>query len=66
MPEEVAYIGDDLPDIDLMKKVGFAVTVADAAREVFPHAKYITVAKGGLGAVREVTDLLLESKGICG
>ncbi len=66
MAEEVAYIGDDLPDIDLMKKVGFAVTVADAAREVFQHAKYITVAKGGLGAVREVTDLLLESKGICG
>ena len=62
--QEVAYIGDDLPDIDLMKKVGFAITVADAARQVLPFTKYTTEAKGGAGAVREVTDLLLKAKGI--
>ena len=62
--EAVAYIGDDLPDIDLMKNVGFAITVADAAAEVFSYADYTTAAKGGLGAVREVTDLLLKSKKI--
>lgn len=63
-PEEVAYMGDDLPDIDLIKTVGFGVTVADAVAEVLPFAKYTTISKGGLGAVREVTDLLLKSKGL--
>jgi 3-deoxy-D-manno-octulosonate 8-phosphate phosphatase (KDO 8-P phosphatase) len=62
--EEVAYIGDDIPDIDLMKTVGFGITVADAVAEVFPFAKYTTAAKGGLGAVREVTDLLLKAKSL--
>lgn len=62
--EEVAYMGDDIPDIGLMKTVGLAITVTDAVAEVFPLASYITQAKGGLGAVREVTDLLLKSKEI--
>lgn len=60
--EEIAYVGDDLPDIDLMKKVGLAVAVADAVPEVFLFAHFTTTAKGGLGAVREVTDFLLKSK----
>ncbi len=59
---EVAYIGDDLPDIDLMKKVGFAVTVADAVPEVFSFAHYATQAKGGFGAVRETIELILKLK----
>lgn len=59
---EVAYIGDDLPDVCLMKKVGFAVAVADAVGEVLAHAHYVAELKGGRGAVREVTDLLLKSK----
>jgi 3-deoxy-D-manno-octulosonate 8-phosphate phosphatase (KDO 8-P phosphatase) len=63
-PEEVAYIGDDLPDLLLMKEVGFSIAVADAAQEVLASADYTTEAKGGLGAVREVTDLLLKAKGI--
>ncbi len=62
--EETAYIGDDLPDIELMKKVGFAVAVADAVPDVFLFAHYTTLTSGGLGAVREVTDLLLKSKGL--
>lgn len=61
-PEQIAYIGDDLPDIVLMKRVGFAIAVNDSAREVIAEAKYITKSNGGLGAVREVTDLLLKAK----
>jgi 3-deoxy-D-manno-octulosonate 8-phosphate phosphatase (KDO 8-P phosphatase) len=60
--EEVAYIGDDLGDICLMEKVGFPVAVADAAAEVFPYIIYRTEKTGGMGAVREVTDLLLSAK----
>jgi 3-deoxy-D-manno-octulosonate 8-phosphate phosphatase (KDO 8-P phosphatase) len=60
--EEVAYIGDDIGDICLMKKVGFPIAVADASTEVLSDIVYKTNAKGGYGAVREVTDLLLEAK----
>jgi 3-deoxy-D-manno-octulosonate 8-phosphate phosphatase (KDO 8-P phosphatase) len=59
---EVAYIGDDLPDMKLMKMVGLAVAVADAAVEVFSLAHYTTQAKGGFGAVRETIELILKSK----
>jgi 3-deoxy-D-manno-octulosonate 8-phosphate phosphatase (KDO 8-P phosphatase) len=55
----VAYIGDDIGDVELMKIVGFPVAVADAAEEAKAAAAYITEARGGRGAVREVTDLLL-------
>jgi len=61
-PEEVAYIGDDISDICLMEKVGLPVAVADAASEVLPYVIYKTKAKGGFGAIREVTDLLLHAK----
>lgn len=61
-PDEVAYIGDDVGDITLMKKVGLPIAVADAISEVFPHVLYRTEKPGGLGAVREVTDLLLNAK----
>lgn len=60
--EEVAYIGDDLADIELLKIVGFSIAVADAAGEVLEIVDYITKANGGFGAVREVTDLLLKLK----
>jgi 3-deoxy-D-manno-octulosonate 8-phosphate phosphatase (KDO 8-P phosphatase) len=62
--DEVAYIGDDLPDLDLLKKVGLAITVADAATEIFPFVLHKTLANGGLGAVREVTDLLLKARNL--
>lgn len=60
--DEVAYIGDDIGDICLMKKVGFPIAVADAASEILPYAFYKTEIKGGFGAVREVTDLILQAK----
>lgn len=60
--EEVAYVGDDLPDIVLMKKVGFPVAVADAVEEVISQACYVTETIGGFGAVREIIDLLLKAK----
>lgn len=60
---ETAFIGDDIADIDLMMKVGFAVAVNDAVPETKKAAHYITLLSGGLGAVREVTDLLLKAQG---
>lgn len=61
-PEEVAYIGDDIGDIDLLKIVGFPVAVADAVKKLFPFILYKTEEKGGYGAVRELIDLLLDLK----
>lgn len=60
----VAFIGDDLPDIPLMDRVGLAVAVGDAVSEVKKAAHYTTKALGGEGAVREVVELILKSKGI--
>ena len=60
----VAYIGDDLPDIPLMRRVGLAVAVGDAVPEVKEAAHYTTKALAGHGAVREAVELILKSKGI--
>ena len=60
----VAYIGDDLPDLPLMCRVGLAVAVGDAVPEVKKAAHYTTRAFGGNGAVREAIELILKSKGI--
>jgi len=62
--DEVAYIGDDIGDICLLEKVGLPIAVADAVSEVLPYVVYKTEAKGGFGAAREVTDLLLRAKEI--
>ena len=62
-PEEVCYIGDDLPDLPVMWEVGLPVAVADAAAEVRDVAKWVTDARGGRGAVREVIERLLKAKG---
>lgn len=59
MASEVAYIGDDLPDLPVLQVCGLAMTVPDAVNEVKLAAKYITQHRGGHGAVREVCDLLL-------
>ncbi len=56
---EVAYIGDDFPDIPVMQEVGLAVAVADAHPYVKQIADLTTVLKGGKGAVRELTDLII-------
>jgi 3-deoxy-D-manno-octulosonate 8-phosphate phosphatase (KDO 8-P phosphatase) len=61
---EAAFIGDDLPDIPLMRRVGLAVAVGDAVTEVKKAAHYTTGALAGHGAVREAVELILKSKGI--
>ncbi len=60
----VAFLGDDLPDITVMRRVGLAVAVGDATAEVKRVAHYVTRANGGKGAAREVVELILKSKGI--
>jgi len=56
--EEVAFVGDDLVDLPVMKRVGFPVAVANAEEEVKKVALYTTMREGGKGAVREVADLI--------
>jgi 3-deoxy-D-manno-octulosonate 8-phosphate phosphatase (KDO 8-P phosphatase) len=59
---EICFVGDDLVDLCLMKKVGFPVAVSNAAAEIKQVASYITLREGGRGAVREVTELILKSQ----
>jgi YrbI family 3-deoxy-D-manno-octulosonate 8-phosphate phosphatase len=61
-PEEACYIGDDLPDIPVMTKVGLAVTPADAAADARHAAHWILRRRGGNGAVRELVERLLRAK----
>ena len=61
--DETCFIGDDLVDIPLLKRVGFPIVVADGAHEAKKCALYVTTAPGGKGAVREVCDLLLQARG---
>lgn len=63
-PGEIAFIGDDLPDLPLMKKVGCAIAVADAREEVRDRADIVTTAPGGNGAVREICESILKAKGL--
>ncbi|HMK55531.1 MAG TPA: HAD-IIIA family hydrolase [Dissulfurispiraceae bacterium] len=60
---ETAYVGDDVVDISLLKRVGLPIAVADGHDEARKHALMITERPGGRGAVREVTDLLLKACG---
>ena len=62
--DEVAYLGDDLPDLTVMRRVGLSVAVGNAAAEVKHLAHYTTVRNGGKGAARELVELILKSKGI--
>ncbi len=61
---EVAFLGDDLPDIPIMKRCGLAVAVGDAMPEVKRAAHFVTKAIGGKGAARELIEVILKSKGI--
>ncbi|HSS21023.1 MAG TPA: HAD family hydrolase [Pyrinomonadaceae bacterium] len=61
--DEVAFVGDDLTDVPIMRRVELAVAVADATGECRAAAHYITSAVGGRGAVREVVELILKSQG---
>ena len=60
---EIAFVGDDIPELDIFMKVGIAFAVGDAHPELKKYADYITQAKGGKGAVREITDLIMEAHG---
>lgn len=60
--ENIAYMGDDLPDLALIKKSGFGVAVADAHPVVKAAADWITVNKGGMGAVRELSDFIIKAQ----
>lgn len=61
--DEVAFLGDDLPDLTVMRRVGLAVAVGNAAPEVKQIAHYTTARNGGKGAARELVELILKSKG---
>ncbi len=60
---EIAYMGDDLTDIVVMRRVGLAIATANARPEVKRAAHYVTSVPGGLGAVREVAELILTAQG---
>jgi 3-deoxy-D-manno-octulosonate 8-phosphate phosphatase (KDO 8-P phosphatase) len=62
--ENVCCMGDDIPDIPMLERAGLGVAVSDAAVEVRNFATLITKNRGGSGAVREVCELILMSKGL--
>jgi 3-deoxy-D-manno-octulosonate 8-phosphate phosphatase (KDO 8-P phosphatase) len=62
--EEAAFVGDDVVDLSIMRRVGFAVAVSDASEHLFETAHYVTLAPGGRGAVREVAELILGVRGL--
>jgi len=57
---QIAYVGDDIVDLPVLRRVGLAVMVGDGSAELKPYADYVTVARGGMGAVREVAELILK------
>ena len=61
--EEIAYIGDDVPDLTCIRDVGLGIAVQDAHPSVLNEANYVTFTRGGFGAVREVCDLIMLSQG---
>ena len=61
--DEVAFVGDDLPDLPVMRRVGLPIAVANAVKETREAAAYVTRSPGGAGAVREVVEVLLRMRG---
>jgi len=64
--DEVAYVGDDLADLQIMRRVGLPIAVANAVPEIREVAAVTTTAQGGHGAVREIVDALLKARGLWG
>jgi 3-deoxy-D-manno-octulosonate 8-phosphate phosphatase (KDO 8-P phosphatase) len=62
-PDEIAYIGDDIPDLACISHVGLGIAVSDAHPAVSAKADYTTFINGGFGAVREVCDLIMQCQG---
>lgn len=61
--EEICFVGDDLVDLCLMKRVGFPVAVFNACPEIKQSSSYITIRYGGRGAIREVAEVILKAQG---
>ena len=61
--EQIAYVGDDVVDLPVMTRVGFAVTVQDAHPLAKQHAHWVTPSGGGRGAAREVCELIMDAQG---
>jgi len=61
--KQVAYIGDDVNDLESLKAVGFSASPADGMPEICRAVDYVCRKKGGEGAVREVVELLLKARG---
>ncbi len=61
--EQVAYVGDDVVDLPILRRAGFSATVADAVPDLLPLVDYVCKRKGGRGAVREICDMLLRAQG---
>jgi len=62
--EHIAFVGDDLVDLPLMRKVGLSIAVADAHEMLLHDADMVTAARGGAGAVREVCEAILKGRGV--
>ena len=60
--DQVAFVGDDVIDIPVLKRVGFAAAPPDAVSEVIPYVHFVTTKGGGWGAVREVCDLIMKAQ----
>lgn len=61
--EEVAYMGDDIPDLQVLKRVGLPCCPADAVADIVPVCKFVSSKKGGQGAVRELIEKVLRIQG---
>jgi 3-deoxy-D-manno-octulosonate 8-phosphate phosphatase (KDO 8-P phosphatase) len=60
---ETAFAGDDLPDLPVMKQAGLSICPADAPSYIQDHSDFVTIQKGGKGAVREICDEILKAQG---
>jgi 3-deoxy-D-manno-octulosonate 8-phosphate phosphatase (KDO 8-P phosphatase) len=63
-PDQVAYMGDDVVDLPVMRKVGFAIAVSNAHPWVIQHAHWQTPRAGGRGAARDACELLMQARGV--
>ncbi len=59
---ECAFVGDDIPDMPLLERAGYSIAVANAVAAVRDYCDYTTLASGGYGAVREISDLVLDAQ----
>ena len=62
--DQIAYVGDDVVDLPVMSRVGFAIAVQNAHPFVKKHSDWVTEASGGRGAVREICEMFLSSRGL--